>query len=169
MDTRLRLTRAILRLILIAALLSAPIFLFAEDFDAHHALLVLGSNGVCTLLCAILLRGLNQQRARICGHILVLGIFALVAYLASTNGEDVHVNVINFTLATVLASVLMGRNYLLAIALASSIAMTWIAWQQAVPVVGEEIFEVRLESIAQFLPTYLVVVSILWLAGSNES
>jgi len=167
MDPRLRLTRAILWLILIAALLSAPIFLFAEDFDAKHALLVLGSNGVCVLLCGILLRRLNQERANTCARILVLGIFGLVAYLASTNGEDIHVNVINFTLATLLASVLMGRKYLLAIALASSSTMVWIAWQQALPIPGEELFEVRLESIAQFLPTYLVVVSILWLAESS--
>ena len=163
MDTRHLLTRAILRLILLAAILSAPVFLVAEDFDAEHSLLVLGSNGVTALLCVFLLWRLRAGQVELAARVLVWGLLILVGGLASTNGEDVHVNVVNFILVTVLASVLLRRRTLLRIAVISSAAMVTIAWRQAVAPMGEEIFEVRLESIAQFLPTYLVVVAILWL------
>jgi hypothetical protein len=163
MDARELLTRAILRLILAAAVLSAPVFLVAEDFDGAHALVVLASNGVCAVLCLVLLQLLKKGRAELCAKILVVGLFLLIAALATNNGENVHVNVINFTLATLLASVLLGRKFLVGIASASALVMLWIAWHQAVPREGEEMFEARLESIAQFLPTFMVVVSILWL------
>ncbi len=169
MDPREKLTRAILRLILAAALLSAPVFLVAEDFDATHSLVVLASNGVCAVLCLVLLSLLKKGRAELCAKVLVFGLFLLIAALATNNGEDVHVNVINFTLATLLASVLLGRKFLLVIAGASALTMLWIAWQQAVPPEGEELFEARVESIAQFLPTFLVVVSILWLREAPTS
>lgn len=168
MDSREKLTRAILRLILVAAVLSAPVFLVAEEFDAKHSLVVLGSNGVCAVLCLVLLRMLKAGRAELCAKILVIGLFLLIAALATNNGEPVHVNVINFTLATLLASVLLGRKFLIAIACGSALAMLWIAWQQTVPPEGEELFEARLEAIAQFLPTFIVVVSILWLREGNS-
>ena len=163
MNPRARLTRAILRLILLAAVLSAPVFLVAEEFDGRHALVVLASNGVCVLLCALLLWRLRKGEVELCARILVVGLLVLVGTLATTNGESVHVNVINFVLVTVLASVLLGRRSLLAVAGISAAVMLAIAWRQAVPPPGEELFEARLEAIAQFLPTYLVVVAILWL------
>lgn len=163
MTPRHRLTRAIVRLILLAAVLSAPVFLVAEDFDGQHALLVLASNGVCVLLCLGLLRRLRSGDVETCARTLVFSLLALVTFLATTNGEDVHVNVINFVLIAVLSSVLLGRKTLLFVSIPSVVAMLFIAWRQAVPPAGEELFEARLESIAQFLPTYLVVVTILWL------
>ena len=152
-----------MRLILLAAIVSAPVFLLAEEFDASHSLLVLGSNGVTALLCLFLLWRLRAGQVELAAQVLVWGLLILVGGLASTNGEDVHVNVINFILVTVLASVLLGRRALLRVAALSSTLMIAIAWRQAVAPPGEEIFEVRLESIAQFLPTYLVVVVVLWL------
>lgn len=163
MSPRHQLTRAILRLILAAAVLSAPVFLIAEEFDRSHSLLVLASNGICALLCVVLLKQLRSGKVELCARILVYGLMLLVGWLASANGEDVHVNVVNFVLVSVLASVLLSARELGAVALVSSLLMSWIAYQQAVPPPGEELFEARLESIAQFLPTYLVVVSILWL------
>ncbi|MFT7485133.1 MAG: hypothetical protein ACI9F9_000980, partial [Candidatus Paceibacteria bacterium] len=157
MTARHKLTRAILRLILAAALLSAPIFLVAEEFDGAHALLVLGSNGVCAVLCVVLLQRLKRGEVELCSRVLVYGLLLLIAGLATSNGEDVHVNVINFVLVTVLASVLLGRKPLLWVGATSAVTMFWIAWNQTVPPPGEELFEARLESIAQFLPTYLVV------------
>ncbi|MFT5052010.1 MAG: hypothetical protein ACI8QZ_003441 [Chlamydiales bacterium] len=170
MTPRHRLTRAIVRLILLAAILSAPVFLVAEEFDARHSLIVLASNGVCAALCVLLLWRLRLGQVDLAARVLVWGLLILVATLASTNGEGVHVNVVNFILVTVLASVLLGRRALLAIAGFSACTMLSIAWRQALPAGGEELFEYRLETIAQFLPTYLVVVAILWLreGGATE-
>lgn len=169
MDPRHQLTRAILRLILLAAVLSAPIFLVAEEFDGKHALIVLASNGVCAVLCGLLLWRLRLGEVELGARVLVWGLLILVGILATTNGEAVHVNVINFVLVTVLASVLLGRKALIAVAGISAILMLSIAWRQAMPPEGEELFEYRLEIIAQFLPTYLVVVAILWLRERGES
>ena len=168
MTARHRLTRAILRLVLVAALASAPIFLFAEEFDAQHSLLVLASNGVCALLCVGLLWRLRQGAVESSARILVVGLFLLVAWLASTNGEDVHVNVVNFVLVTVLASVLLDGRALWGVGALSSLTMAAIAWRQALPPPNEGLAEARLESIAQFLPTYLVVVTVLWLRERAE-
>lgn len=163
MTPRHLLTRAIVRLILLAAVASAPVFLLAEGFDTAHVWLVLASNGICALLCLGLLLRLRQGQVQFSARLLVIGLLALVGWLASTNGEDVHVNVINFVLVSVLASVLLGQRSLLLVAGISTCLMLVIAWRQAVPPAGEELFEARLESVAQFLPTYLVVVAILWL------
>lgn len=162
-DPRRQLTRGILRLILAAAILSAPVFLVAEDFDAPHVGLVLASNGVCALLCLALLWRLRLGEVDLAARALVWGLLAVVGSLASFNGEPVHVNVINFVLVTVLASVLLGRRSLLPVAGISAALMLSIAWRHALPPAGEELFEYRLETIAQFLPTYLVVVAVLWL------
>lgn len=163
MDTRATLLRSLLRLILAAALLSAPVFLFAEEFDGEAVRRVLLSNGVCALGCLGLLRLVARGRAELAARALVLGLFLLVAGLASTNGEAVHVNVINFMLVTVLAAVTLGARALLLVGGASAVVMLAIAWTQAVPTPGEDPLEARLEAIAQFLPTWCVVVGVLWL------
>lgn len=163
MDPRTTLIRSLLRLILAAALLSAPVFLFAEEFDGEAVRRVLLSNGVCAVGCWGLLRLVARGRARIAALALVLGLFLLVAGLASTNGEAVHVNVINFMLVTVLAAVILGPRALLLAGAASALVMLGIAWTQALPTPGEDLLEARLEAIAQFLPTWCVVVGVLWL------
>lgn len=157
-----RITRAIVWLVLVAAVVSAPVYLFAEDFDRAHVGTVLASNGVCAALCVGLLAMLRRGRDEAAARVLVLGLLLLVGALAWTNGEDVHVNVVNFLLVTVLASVLLGRRTLLLVGLVAAVEMVAIAWRQAVPPPGEELLEARLESIAQFLPTYLVIVLVLW-------
>ena len=52
----------------------------------------------------------------------------------------------------------------------SAAVMLGIAWTQAVPPIGEDLLEARLEAIAQFLPTWCVVVAVLWhhLRGTTE-
>ncbi|MEZ6017049.1 MAG: hypothetical protein R3F49_18175 [Planctomycetota bacterium] len=169
MDPRARLTRDIVRLILAAALLSAPVFLFAEEFDREHILRVAASNGVTAVLCAGLLALLRRGSVEPVARGLVLGLFTLVGVLAWTNGEDVHVNVINFVLVTLLASVLLGRASLLAVGALSAAEMCAIAWRTARAAPGEELTEARFESIAQFLPTFAVVVLVLWLHSANRS
>ncbi|MCK6447486.1 MAG: hypothetical protein L6Q99_13935 [Planctomycetes bacterium] len=168
MDSRLRLVRALLWIILAAAVLTAPVFLFAESFDREHVVRVALSNGLAALLCAGPLAWSRRGHAEAIGRVLVFGLLALVASLAWTNGEDVHVNVVNFVLVAVLASVLTERRILLGVACVSAAAMCAIAWKQAVPPAGEELFEARLESIAQFLPTYAVIVLVLALRERRE-
>ena len=66
-------------------------------------------------------------------------------------------------LVTVLSVVLLGRRTLLAVGAVCAALMVGIAWKSAVPRPGEGMVEARLEAIAQFLPTYVVVVGVLWL------
>jgi len=169
MDPRHRLTRSLVLVVLAAAVLSAPIFLLAEELDVRHALQVLASNGVCALLCLGLLSLLKRGRVELAGRLLVLGLLALVGGLAWTNGEDVHVNVVNFVLVTVLAATLLDGRGLVAVAVVAAGLMVAIAWRQAVPAPGEELTEARLESIAQFLPTFVVIVLVLWLRGRTQA
>jgi hypothetical protein len=163
MDPRLRLTRTLVLVVLAAAVLTAPVFLLAEELDGEHALRVLASNGVCAALCAGLLALLRRGRVELAARLLVFGLLALVGALAWTNGEDVHVNVVNFVLVTVLAATLLEPGGLLLVAVVAAGLMVAIAWRQALPAAGEELTEARLESIVQFLPTFAVVVLVLWL------
>lgn len=137
-------------------------FLVAEEFGAKAVGRVLLSNGVCAIGCILLLRVVRRGRVELAARVLVGGLFLLVAGLASTNGEPVHVNVINFMLVTLLAAVALGPKPLLLAGAASALVMLGIAWAQAVPRPGEDLLEARLEAIAQFLPTWCVVVAILW-------
>ena len=163
MDPRHRLVRALVLVVLAAAVLTAPVFLVAEELDREHVLRVLASNGLCALLCVGLLALLRQGRAELAARLLVFGLLALVGSLAWTNGESVHVNVVNFVLVTVLAAALLDGAGLLLVALPATCLMVAIAWKQATPRVGEELAEARVESIVQFLPTYAVIVLVLWL------
>lgn len=170
MDARTRLVRSLLRLILAAALLSAPVYLVAEEFGGEAIVRVLLSNGVCALGCWGLLRLVGAGRVELAARVLVWGLLLLVAGLASSNGEPVHVNVINFMLVTLLAAVTLGARALLVAGGLSAAVMLGIAWTQAVPPIGEDLLEARLEAIAQFLPTWCVVVAVLWhhLRGATE-
>lgn len=169
MDPRTRLTQSLLRLLFVAAVATAPLFLFAEEFAARSIGRVAASNGVAALLCLVLLRLVRDgapARVTLVGRLLVGGLLALVAGLAATNGEEIHVNVVNFVLVTVLASALLARRELVGVAIAAAAAMVAIAWRQAVAPPGEGLAEARLESVAQFLPTYAVIVVVLALRGA---
>lgn len=163
MQNRERLTGALVRLILLAAVISAPLFLFAEGFQAKYVGRVAASNGTCVVLCLGLLAMLRRGRVQQAGLVLVLGLLGLVGTLAWNNGEPVHVNVINFVLVTLLAGSLLDRRWLLAVSAACALCMVGIALRQELAGSPEEQWEQRLESIVQFLPTYSVVVGILWL------
>lgn len=160
MQNREQLTSALVRLILAAAVLSAPLFLFAEGFQAKYVARVAISNGSAALLCAGLLQLLRRGHVQAAGLGLVLGLLALVGTLAWNNGEPVHVNVINFVLVTLLAGSLLDSRWLLLVGGACALCMVGIALRQDVGG-AEDPWEQRLESIVQFLPTYLVIVGIL--------
>lgn len=168
MPPPVRLMRHILWLVLGAALVTAPVFLFAEGFSGAHVASVAASNGVCVVLCAALLALLRRGHAERVALVLVLGLLVLVSALAWNNGEPVHVNVVNFVFVMVLAGVLLPRRMLVGVGLAGATVLVGIAWKQGVAPAGEELLEARLEPIAQFLPTYLVILLILWLRAGLE-
>ena len=169
MSSQHRLTRALVWLVLLAALVTAPVFLVAEQFDREHVMRVLASNGVCVVFCAGLLAVLNRGHVQWTARILVYGLLGIVGSLAWTNGEGVHVNVVNFVLVTVLAGVLLERRALIVVGATSAALMAAIAWRQTVAPPGEELSEARLESMVQFLPTYAVIVLVLWLHSGSET
>ena len=162
-EPRARLTRSLLLVILTVALVTAPVFLIAEGVEEAHVWRIVASNGVTALLCAGLLLLVKRGRTGLAGSILVFGLLALVMSLAWTNGEPVHVNVVNFVLVTLLASVLLGRRALVGVGLVAAAWLCAIAWKQAEPGAERDLTEARFESIVQFLPTFLVIVVILWL------
>lgn len=159
------LTRALVKLVLLAAVVTAPIFLFGEGFEAKYIGRVAASNGLCAALCIGLLALLRRGRAALAARVLVYGLLALVGTLASINGEPVHVNVVNFTLVAVLACAIAPARDLLFVGAASAALMVAIAWQRPVAALaeGKDLAEVRFEAIVQFLPTYLVIIGVLWL------
>ena len=165
-DRRAALTRALVLLVLAAAVLTAPVFLFGEGFEAEYVGRVAASNGACVLLCLGLLALQKRGRARLAAQLLVGGLMALVGVLAWVNGEPPHVNVINFTLVVVLASAVGSARDLLIAGVVAAVEMTAIAWTRPSPHLGAEkdLAELRFEGIVQFLPTFLVVVGVLWLA-----
>lgn len=156
-----QLTRALVCLLLGAALVTAPLFLFAEGFSGESLRRVGLSNGAVVVLCWLLLGWLARGRVELAAHVLVFGLFLIVAGLVWTNGEPVHVNVVNFVLVLVLASTLTERRSLALLTLASAFEMCLVAWRQARASGGESLSEARLESIVQFLPSFLVIAAIL--------
>jgi len=162
-----QLTRALVRLVLLAAVVTAPIFLFGEGFEAKYIGRVAASNGLCVLLCLGLLRLLAQGKADLAANLLVVGLLALVGALASVNGEVVHVNVVNFVLVAVLASAVATRRVLLGAAAISVALMLRIAWLNPPLRPGHGLGEARFEAIVQFLPTYLVIVVVLALRARS--
>lgn len=158
-----QLTRTLTRLILAAAVLTAPVFLYAEGFEAENLGRVAMSNGACAILCLGILKVLEKGHAEFAAYLLVLGLLSLVGTLAWINGEAVHVNVVNFVLVAVVASAVADRGLLLLTVLVSAAEMVAIAWTRTGIVFGKDLAEERFEAIAQFLPTYLVIAVILFL------
>lgn len=161
-DPRALLLRSIAWAIFAAALISAPGFLMAEHFEPGRVARIAASNGVAAVGALALVRASAGGRVLLHARVLVYGLLALVSALASTSGEDVHVNVVNFVLVTVLAGTLLERADLALVAAASAAVLVAIASRAAGA--GPEAGESLLESIAQFLPTYAVVVFVLWIA-----
>lgn len=166
-DTSASLTRTLVRLILVAAVVTAPVFLFGEGFEAKYLGRVALSNGLCIALCVGLLQLLNRGKHELAGSLLVLGLMALVGGLAWANGERVHVNVVNFVLVAVLAGAIGSRRLLGLVAGISAVEMVGIAWTRPFAEAGKDLGEARFEAIVQFLPTYLVVVVVLWLRADR--
>jgi hypothetical protein len=166
-DPRARVLRAIAWVILAAAVISTPGFFIAERFETGRVLRVAASNGLTALGAIALIRASARGHVVGAARILVFGLLALVAGLAWTSGEGVHANVVNFVLVTVLAGTLLSRGELALVAAISGAAMLAIAWREVSP--ATEASAGLLESIAQFLPTYAVVVCVLWIARPSRT
>ena len=169
MHSSAALTRSLLILILAAALISTPMYLVAEGLHLKHLWRVAASNGVCALFCLGLLGLLRRGQVRLAGSLLVYGLLVLVGSLAWFNGESVHVNVVNFVLVTILAGTLLSRRDLVFVGGLAAVLMVGIALRQAVDPVDSDPWEARTELIVQFLPTYLVIVGVLWLRADRAS
>jgi hypothetical protein len=165
-EPRDRLTREFLLVVLGAALATAPVFLFAEGWGVEHVWRVLASNGGTALLCGLLLRVLRTGHGNAARCALIFGLLAIVTTLAWTNGESVHVNVVNFVFVTVLASALLGPRALLVVGATSLVALSAIAFREAGA--ASDPLDARLEAIAQFGPTFAAIVLVLWLRDRAE-
>ncbi len=156
------LVNLILWLLLAAALITAPLFFVGESFSQTHLGRVLLSNGGTALGALGLLALLRRGKVELVSQLVTWGLFALISALSATNGEPIHVNVINFLLVVVVAHRLLSPAGFYAVALACSAAMGAIAIQQTLAATGTEpAFERATESLVQFLPTFLVIVLVL--------
>ncbi len=161
---------ALVRLVLLAAVVTAPVFLFGEGFEPKYIGRVAASNGLCALLCLGLLSLIRRGRVQLAGALFVYGLLALVGVLAWVNGEPVHVNVVNFTLVVVLASAVARPRDLLIVGALAALEMVAIAWDRPPgAATGKDLAELRFEAIVQFLPTFGVVVGVLWLMRRDRA
>jgi hypothetical protein len=156
------LVNLILWLLFTAALITAPLFFVGESFSQTHLVRVLLSNGGTVLGVLVLLALLRRGKVELVAQLVTWGLFALITALSATNGEPIHVNVINFMLVVVIAHRLLSSASFYAVALACAVAMGAIAIQQTIAATGTEpALERATESLVQFLPTFLVIVLVL--------
>jgi hypothetical protein len=162
-----RLTIA-LKILLYAAIATAPLYLVGESFDLSHVWRVTLTNGGTALAAFVLLVLVRRGHIRIVASVAVWGLFALVASLAATNGEPIHVNVVNFSLVLVLANFLLLRDGAILATIACVLAMTAIAYNQALVASPGNAHEIFVETIVQFLPQFILIAFLLRLMPRSE-
>ena len=155
------LLRVILEVILFAALLTIPLYIVGEEFTLTHLWRVLVINGGTAMGTLALLQLARLGRTRIVSAVLVWGLFALISYLAATTGETVHVNVVNFVLVLVLASLLLRPRDGLLILVACLLVMITIAYRQSPSGAAIDQNERFVESVVQFVPQFLIIALLL--------
>ena len=153
--------RAVLKLILVAAIVTAPLYVVGEAFDLSHLRRVLLINGGTALAASGLLFLVNRGHTRLISALVVWSLLGLISFLAATSGEPIHTNVINFVLVLVLANLLLpGRSTVLVIII-SVIAMSAIAYHQTMLADGPEANEKFVETVVQFVPQFMVIAVLL--------
>lgn len=162
-----RLTIA-LKILLFAAIATAPLYLVGESFDLSHVWRVTLTNGGTALAAFVLLVLVRRGHIRIASNVAVWGLFALIASLAATNGEPIHVNVVNFSLVLVLAHFLLRRDGALVATIACALAMTVIAYNQALVASPGNAHEIFVETIVQFLPQFILIAFLLRLMSRGK-
>jgi hypothetical protein len=168
-----KLLRVILKIILVAALVTMPLYIVGEEFTLSHLWRVLAINGGTALSTMALLQLARLGRTRIVSAVLVWGLFALISYLAATTGERVHVNVVNFVLVLVLASLLLRPRDGLLILISCLLVMIAIAYRQSLSGAAIDQNERFVETMVQFIPQFLIIALLLRvfaaISGSGSS
>lgn len=162
-----RLTIA-LKILLLAAIATAPLYLVGEGFDLSHVWRVLLTNGGTALAACVLLVLVHRGYIRAAASLAVWGLFVLIAFLAATNGEPIHVNVVNFSLVLVLANFLLLRDGAILATIACVLAMTAIAYNQALMASRGSAQEIFAETVVQFLPQFILIAFLLRLMQKSE-
>lgn len=162
-----RLTTA-LKILLFTAIATAPLYLVGERFDLSHVWMVILTNGGTALTALVLLFLVRRGHTRPAAYVAVWGLFALVTSLAATNGEPIHVNVVNFSLVLVLAHFLLRRRSAIVATIACLLAMTAIAYHQAFIANPSNIQETFVGTIVQFLPQFILIAFLLQLMLKSE-
>lgn len=151
----------VLKLILGAAIITAPLYVVGETFDLSHVGRVLLINGGTAIGAVILLLLLQRGYSRLVSALTVWGLYALVSWLAATNGEPIHVNVVNFVLVLVLANLLLSGRGVAIVALACATAMAGIAYHQSLMTTGGQDKKFFVETVVQFLPQFILIALLL--------
>ena len=151
----------ILKLILGAAIITAPLYVVGEGFDVPHAGRVLLINGGTAIGAVMLLLLVRRGHGRLVSALTVWGLYALVSWLAATNGEPIHVNVVNFVVVLVLAHLLLDGRGVAIVTLACATAMVGIAYRQSLLTTGGQAGELFVEAVVQFLPRFVLIAVLL--------
>lgn len=152
---------AALKLILGAAIVTAPLYVVGEGFDLSHVGRVLLINGGTAIGALILLLLAHRGYDRLVSAVAVWGLYALVSWLAATNGEPIHSNVVNFVVILVLANLLLGGRGVVLVALACATAMVGIASDQALTTTRGQYGELLVETVVQCLPQFILIALLL--------
>ena len=153
--------RAVLKLILVAAIVTAPLYVVGETFDLSHARRVLTINGATAVGALVLLLLVRRGWAHLAGVLSVFALFTLISWLAATNGESIHVNVVNFVLVLVLANLLLNGRGVAVVTVACAGVMAGIAYHQSRMARGPDGTELFIEAIVQFLPQFILIALFL--------
>jgi hypothetical protein len=86
----------------------------------------------------------------------VLALFSLISWLAATNDESIHVNVVNFVLVLVLANLLLKGRGVAVVTVACG-----IAYDQSLMATGPQSKEIFMEAVVQFLPPFILIALFL--------
>lgn len=159
----------VLKLILAAAIITAPLYIVGESFDLSHAGRVLLINGGTAVAAVILLLLVQRGYGRLVSIGAVSGLYTLITWLAATNGEPIHVNVVNFVLVLVLANLLCSGRAVAIVTLACATAMVGIAYHQLVMATGGQDREMFVETVVQFLPQFIFMAVLLRMTSAREN
>ena len=159
----------VLKLILGAAIITAPLYIVGETFDLSHAGRVLLINGGTAAAAVILLLLVQRGYGRLVSIMAVSGLYTLITWLAATSGEPIHVNVVNFVLVLVLANLLCSGRAVMIVTLACATAMVGIAFHQSLTATGGQGWEVFVETVVQFLPQFIFMAVLLRMTSAKAN
>ncbi|MEO6021931.1 MAG: hypothetical protein ABIP64_02215 [Burkholderiales bacterium] len=154
--------QTILKIILVAAVATLPIFALSEEISLAHFMRVLAINGGTAFVAFVLLRLTKNGYERPISIVLVWGLFALIAGLAATNSEPIAINIVNFVIVLVVANLLLNGFHITIVSLACVAAMVAIAYMQSKSMIAvKEQSDNLMEVLSEFVPQFIVVAVLL--------